>query len=157
VRIEEYDWYIQHNDFSPESDEASPLSVVPGNEDEPRQESQYDLSPVSDIDHDAPPTPEYANEEQYLLAHPELTEGVQRLSAFGTLYTPVSGDEQEQEEKQEQEEQAPYVPRLRIIDSGSEAEPSNSASDDSEEEEEEMMEVPPPPSLSAHQRDVRAA
>jgi hypothetical protein len=87
-----HDWYIRHNDFSPESDEASPLSVVPGNEDEPRQESQYDLSPVSDIDHEAPPTPEYCNEEQYLLAHPKLTEGVQRLSAFGTLYTPVPDD-----------------------------------------------------------------
>ena len=93
-----HDWYIRQNDFSPESDDASPLSVVPGNEDEPRHESPYDLSPVSDIDHEehateqAPPTPEYAPE--YLRDHPELTAGVQRLSAFGTPYSPITEDEQ---------------------------------------------------------------
>jgi hypothetical protein len=72
-------------------------------------------------------------------------EEVQRQSAFGTPYSPISEDEQ-----------APYVPRLRIVDIGSEAELADSASDDGEEEE-EVMEVPSPPSLSAHQRDIRAA
>ena len=60
-------------------------------------------------------------------------------------YSPISEDEQ-----------APYVPRLWIVVSDSEAELSDSASDDGEEEE-EVMEVPPPPALSAHQRDIRAA
>ena len=92
---------------------------------------RHDFSPLSE-----PPSPTSVAPDN---------EEVQRLSAFGTPYSPISEDEQ-----------ATYVPRLRIIDSGSEAELSDSASDDGEEEE-EVIEVPPPPSLSAHQRDIRAA
>ena len=42
--------YIRRHNYSPASDEHSPCSVVPDNEDEPRQVPHHDLSPVSDID-----------------------------------------------------------------------------------------------------------
>ena len=122
------DWYICQHNYSPESDESSPRSVAPDNEDVPRShDGPSEYSPISD------------NEYPY----------VQNNYPYVQRQTSDSDDDERVTEEQ-------YYQAITHIAETHElfqTQCVHSASDDSEEEE-ELMHVPSPRDVRAARRST---